>query len=55
MQELNGLKFAQAEAEAKAEAGVANGTQGVVREVVKVETGRPHESAQVFEFKSTGP
>ncbi len=49
------MKFAQAESEAKAEAAAANGTQGVVKEVVKVETGRPHESAQVFEFKSTGP
>ena len=55
MQELNGLKFAQAEAEAKAEAAAANGTQGVVKEVVKVETGRSRESAQVFEFKRTGP
>jgi integrase len=51
MEELNGLKFAQAEAEAKAEAAAANGAQGVV----KVENGRPVQSVQVFEFKSTGP
>jgi len=55
LEELNAAKFEQAEAEAKAEAAAANGAQGVVKEVVKVKNGRPHESAQVFEFKRTGP
>ena len=49
MQKLNAVKFEQAEAAA------ANGAQRVVKEVVKVENGRPRESAQVFEFKRTGP
>jgi len=49
------VKFEQAEAEVKAEAAAANGVQKVVKEVVKVENGRPRESAQVFEFKRTGP
>ena len=46
MEELNGLKFAQADAEAAA----ASGAQGVVKKMIKVKNGRPHESAQVFEF-----
>jgi len=48
LQKLNAVKFEQAEAEVKAEAAAANGVQRVVN-------GRPHESAQVFEFKRTGP
>ena len=55
MEKLNAVKFEQAEAEVKAEAAAANGVQKVVKEVVKVENGRPRESAQVFEFKRTGP
>ena len=33
----------------------ANEWQRVVEEVVKVENGSPRESAQMFEFKRTGP
>jgi len=55
LKELNAAKFERAEAEAKAETAVANGAQGVAKEMVNVENGRSRESAQVFEFKRTGP
>jgi integrase len=52
LQKLNAVKFEQAEAEAKAE---AVGARGVGTKMVTVEKRRPRESAQVFEFKKTGP
>ena len=52
LQELNAVKFGQAECEARAEAA---GARVVGTNLGTDKKAAPHESAQVVEFKKTGP